>query len=198
MFAAGEMNAKRPNFSDEFLDALQTRVGSVKQRPEDIFAYIYAVLNSPRFIARYGDFLKRDFPRLPLPSDARMMKTLAKLGHQLIDLHLLRAKGENEPSYPILGNNCVDLVKFKEGRIYINAEQYFDGVSSAVWEFNIGGYQVAEKWLKDRKQRLLTFDELRHYVCVIAALDATIAVQSEIDAALPLGELTLPNSKHRS
>ena len=90
-----------------------------------------------------------------------------------------------EPDFPVAGNNRVDYVEFRDGRIYINAEQFFDGISTVIWESHIGGFQVAHKWLKDRKGRLLTFDELSHYRRVIAALDETVSIQAEIDSAIP-------------
>ena len=181
----GEESSVTPNLSPEFLAALKERVGAIPLGPDDVFAYMYAVLFSPGYRVRYGAFLRRDFPRIPLPSDGKLMKKLAGLGNQLIDLHLMRANGPNQPGYPSAGNNRVDAVDFKDGRVYINGEQYFDGVSRKVWDYHIGGYQVAHKWLKDRKGRQLTFDDLHHYRRVIAALDETIRVQSEIDAAVP-------------
>lgn len=185
LFPTQETGSRRPNFSQGFLGALRHNLGPVVLEPDDVFSYIYAVLHAPSYRARYGEVLKRDFPRIPLPPDASTMKRLAKLGRRLIDLHLLRASVEKEPSYPVAGNNRVDVVSFREGRIYINSEQYFDDVSRDLWEYRVGSYQVAEKWLKDRKGRLLTFDELHHYMRVLAALDATISLQGEIDAAIP-------------
>ena len=93
----------------------------------------------------------------------------------------MRQTGANEPVYPIAGNNRVDNVEFKDARVYINTEQYFDGVAPDVWAYTIGGYQVAHKWLKDRKNRLLTFDELQTYVRIIAALERTLAVEKAIN-----------------
>ena len=172
-----------PNLAPEFLSALKERVGATMV-PEDVFAYIYAVLFAPTYRSRYADFLKRDFPRVPLPRDSATMRELVKLGNRLVHLHLMRVSGDNEPSYPIAGTNCVDIVKFENGRVFINTEQYFDEVSQTVWEYHIGGYQVAQKWLKDRKGRLLTFDELHHYTRIIAAIDETISLQKQIDAAM--------------
>ncbi|MFN9211477.1 MAG: type ISP restriction/modification enzyme [Betaproteobacteria bacterium] len=185
--ALWENSAKQrtANFSPTFLADLKSKIGPLPITPEDVFAYIYALLFSPGYRRRYGAFLKRDFPRVPLTGDPALFRELARLGHRLIDLHLLRANGPHEPGYPVAGNNRVDRTEYKDGRVYLNAEQYFDGVPSAVWDFHVGGYQVAHKWLKDRKGRLLTFDELQHYRRVVAALDETLAVQAQIDAAVP-------------
>ncbi|MEK6708929.1 MAG: type ISP restriction/modification enzyme, partial [Pseudomonadota bacterium] len=129
--------------------------------------------------------LKRDFPRIPLTSDHALFKRLVELGQQLIELHLMRRHAAAICRYPVAGSNRMDKVEFREGRVYINAEQYFDGVPQAVWDYHIGGYQVAAKWLKDRKGRLLSFDDLQHYQRVIAALAKTICLQAQIDAAIP-------------
>ncbi len=164
-----------------------------------MFAYLYAVLYAPGYRRRYAEFLKRDFPRVPLTADRALFQKLVGLGQQLVELHLLREHAPAICRYPIAGSNRMDKVEYRpslpspaggrgaggEGRVYINAEQYFDGVPQAVWDYHIGGYQVAAKWLKDRKGRLLSFDDLQHYQRVIAALARTIELQAEIDAAIP-------------
>jgi predicted helicase len=175
---------KRPNYAPRFLEDLKSKLGALPILPEDIVAYFYAVLSAPSYRARYNVFLKRDFPRVPLTANRHCFHQLSSFGKRLIELHLMRATGTNEPSYPVAGNNRVDTVEHKEGRVYINAEQYFDMVSDNVWAFHIGGYQVAHKWLKDRKGRLLTFGDLHNYMRIVAALDETISVQREIDAAI--------------
>jgi hypothetical protein len=121
-------------------------------------------------------------------------KKVAVLGQQLVDLHLLRKAGRAVTKYPIAGSNRIDNVQFKAnpkdadvGRVYINSDQYFAGAPKAVWDYTIGGYPVVQTWLKQRKSRenpLLTFDELQHCSSIIAALNDTIAVQSEIDTAI--------------
>lgn len=178
-------DARAPNFSLAFLADLKARLGALSITPEDVFSYVYAVLHSPGYRVRYGAFLKRDFPRFPLTANAKLFRQLSSLGKRLIDVHLMRATAAAEPGYPVAGNNRVEAVEYKSGRVYINAEQYFDGVSQAAWEYHIGGYQVTHKWLKDRKGRLLTFDELSHYRRVVAALTETITIQKEIDSVIP-------------
>ena len=158
---------------------------------EDIFAYIYAVLYAPSYHRRYADFLRRDFPRIPLLTNKATFQKLSALGNELIDLHLLRCIPPTLTNYPMVGSNHIDDIKFKpsrggaeNGRVCINEEQYFDNVPKAVWEYTIGGHRVAQKWLKDRKGRLLSFDELQHYGRVIGSLDQTIRIQGEIDGAM--------------
>jgi Type ISP C-terminal specificity domain len=137
--------------------------------------------------------LKRGFPRVPLPKNAREFGRIAALGHELIGLHLLEKAARAITRYPKPGNNQVEKIEFKpdpanpsQGRVYVNSEQFFDGVPANVWQYSIGGYQVAHKWLKDRKDRhrLLTFDELKTYGEIISALAQTILIQGQIDAAL--------------
>lgn len=152
------------------------------RNPEEFFAYAYAVLHSPAYREKYREFLKIDFPRIPLPEDETEYQRLAALGQQLIDLHLMRAQQPMSalPKFPVAGSNAVDALKFDNGKVFINAAQYFDGVSQTAWEFFIGGYQPAKKWLKDRKGRTLSLDDIRHYQQVVAILDKTAALMKEI------------------
>ncbi|HKV83040.1 MAG TPA: type ISP restriction/modification enzyme [Ktedonobacterales bacterium] len=158
--------------------------------PEDVFAYNYAVLHSPTYRERYAEFLKSDFPRVPLTSDPALFRALCALGDQLVALHLLRERLSPITRYPIKGNNLVEQVRYTEptgdtpGRVWINKEQYFEGVPPEVWEFHIGGYQVCEKWLKDRKGRALTYDDLDHYQQTVAALADTRRAMDAIDEAI--------------
>jgi hypothetical protein len=171
--------------------------------PEDIFNYVYAILHSPTYRERYTEFLKIDFPRLPLTSDVKLFKKLVALGEQLVALHLLEApqvaksitsfpqRGESEiaarhPRYVPPGETAPGTgEKVEAGRVYINEGQYFEGVSPEVWEFQVGGYQVLDKWLEDRKGRKLNFDDLEHYQKIVVALNETIRIMGEIDMAIP-------------
>jgi predicted helicase len=189
-----------PNLSPEFIAILSAKLkmkfqpdgsGDLKKTfgPEDVFHYSYAVLYAPSYRTRYAEFLKRDFPRLPLTSDVKIFTKLCSLGQELVALHLMTKHAAAICSYPIAGSNRVDKVSFDTGRISINADQYFDGVPADVWNYHIGGYQVAHKWLKDRKGRLLSFADLQHYQHVISALAGTIRLQKEIDQTLPVWPL---------
>jgi Type ISP C-terminal specificity domain len=113
------------------------------------------------------------------------------LGERLVDLHLMEKFGKATPNYPEQGNNVVEKIEYLElhdqseqGRVYINKSQYFDGVSHDVWEFHVGGYQVCQKWLKDRKGRVLTFDDIKHYQRIVAALAETITLMAGIDEVI--------------
>lgn len=176
-----------PNIAPNFTEKLAEIVGE-EAAPEVIFAFIYAVLYSPHYRQRYGEFLRRDFPRIPLPHDPAQFKALADLGKELIDLHLQRTTPKLITNYPEPGDNRVEKVDFRpsdkepsRGRVKINDKQYFEGVPAVVWEYTIGGYQVAQKWLKDRKGRPLTFNELQAYGNIVAALAETICIQKKID-----------------
>lgn len=162
---------------------------SVTFAPIDILDYIYAVLHSPKYRETYKEFLKIDFPRVPYPTDQAKFWELVRLGSELRQLHLLeREEVDNRiTTYPEDGNNVVDKPRFElaagatTGRVWINGEQYFDGVPVVAWEFYIGGYQPAQKWLKDRKGRELSFDDILHYQKIIVALTETDRLMKEVD-----------------
>ena len=150
--------------------------------PQDLFDYIYAVLHSPSYRERYKEFLKIDFPRIPYPTDWERFRDLVEKGEELRQLHLM----EDMPSktgitFPVAGSLQVDCYHWQENRVYINAEQYFDGVPESAWQFFIGGYQPAQKWLKDRKGMTLSFDDVKHYGCIIYVLQQTERIMQEID-----------------
>ena len=195
---------RRPNLSPEFVTKLAEKVelefvqdgkGNLERTfgPEDVFHYIYAVFHAPSYRERYAEFLKIDFPRVPLTSSLELFRTLTAHGETLVALHLMERVGSPISSYPVDGDNVVDKVSLTEdedgetGRVYINKTQYFDGVPLEVWNFYVGGYQVLQKWLKDRKGRALSYDDLRHYSFIVSALSETIGTMREIDAAVAAG-----------
>ena len=191
---------RRPNLNPEFIKAFSDKLGlkfiedgkgDLEETfgPEDVFNYAYAVFHSPTYRSRYAEFLKIDFPRLPLTSDGELFKALADKGAELVSLHLMESPKLNNliTKYPVVGPNQVEAVRYDEAnqRVYINKSQYFEGVSPEVWNFHIGGYQVCQKWLKDRKGRTLSYDELTHYQKVVVALKETIHLMQEIDELIP-------------
>ena len=150
--------------------------------PQDLLDYIYAVLHSPSYRERYKEFLKIDFPRIPYPKDWEKFRDLAELGEELRHLHLM----EDLPSklsvtFPKPGSAQVDCYRWEQNKVYINDEQYFDGVPESAWNFYIGGYQPAQKWLKDRKGRILDVDDVKHYQQIIYILQETERIMNEID-----------------
>jgi predicted helicase len=196
-----EEGHRRPNLNPKFIKAISEKLrlefvedgkGDLEQTfgPEDIFNYAYAIFHSPTYRSRYAEFLKIDFPRLPLTSDKVLFKALVVKGAELVSLHLMESPTLNNliTKYPVSGSDTVDKVSYdeKNRRVYINKTQYFEGVPPEVWNFHIGGYQVAQKWLKDRKGRTLTYDELTHYQKIVVALKETIRPMAEIDTLIPV------------
>ena len=155
--------------------------------PQDLFDYIYAVLHSPSYRERYKEFLKIDFPRIPYPTDWKMFRDLVEKGEELRQLHLMNdIPSKTGVSYPVAGSHLVDCYRWEKNRVYINDEQYFEGVPECAWKFYIGGYQPAQKWLKDRKGRVLGFDDLKHYEQIIYVLQQTERIMQEIDEIMDI------------
>ncbi len=151
--------------------------------PIDILDYIYAVLHSPTYREKYKEFLKIDFPRVPFPKDQETFWKLVNLGGDIRQIHLLESPSvENYiTQYRVGGDNLVVKPQFKDGKVFINETQYFDNVPQIAWEFYIGGYQPAQKWLKDRKDRKLEIEDIMHYQKIIVALTETHRLMQEID-----------------
>jgi predicted helicase len=187
LFSQKKANDKKEdNINPELLPAL-VEVYKKEPIPVEIFYYIYGVLYSNVFRTKYADFLKTDFPRVPFTKDYKLFDKMGKYGEMLIDLHLLKS---NELDQPITkfhgkGDNKVEKVTYGEERVRINKDQYFDGITEEVWKYQIGGYQVCNKWLKDRKGRILSLDDIRHYCKVVTAIEETIKIQKEIDRLYP-------------
>ncbi len=252
---------RRPNLNPKFIKEFSAKLGlefipdgqgdlENTFGPEDIFYYAYAVFHSPTYREHHAEFLKIDFPRLPLTSDRNLFTALIAKGKRLADLHLMRETGQlgDTPAFNITGTNEVERVRYVElpedessrgkdapptedisspptsvggppsrpelvegcpnqaadaqppssvggaslprpGRVYINKTQYFAGVEPEVWEFPIGGYQVCQKWLKDRTikklGRPLSYDDITHYQHIVLALRETIQLMAEIDQIIP-------------
>jgi len=197
-------NGRRPNLSAEFVKQFTETVGlqfvpdgrgDLKKTfgPEDIFNYIYAVFHSPSYRERYIEFIKLDFARVPIPDDAVFFRKLCLCGSKLVALHMMKAEGDTSVGFDVPGNNIVEHISYvpvnketgiRQGRVHINAKQYFEGISPAVWQMRIGGYQVCEKWLKDRKGRALDADDIEHYQRTVSALAETRSLMAQIDALI--------------
>jgi predicted helicase len=185
---------RKPNLKPEIValiaSQLKLQFQSEKERnsvssfaPIDILDYIYAVLHSPTYRETYKEFLKIDFPKIPYPKDANTFWQLVKLGAQIREIHLLESNVvENYiTQFNVIGENNVEKIKFENGKVYINETQYFENVPEIAWNFYIGGYQPAQKWLKDRKEKTLNFDDIFHYQKIIVALTETDRIMKEID-----------------
>lgn len=198
---------KRVNFTPQFLRTFAETIGvqplSTKGLPpgltyEDIFCYAYGVFHSPCYRSRYAEFLKTDFPRLPLIRNLNLFRALSSLGGELVAIHLLESSKldrlitcYNGPKNPEIGRVgwsgdtvWIDAAVTKKDQPAISGTIGFRGVSETVWNFHIGGYQVCHKWLKDRKGRTLSDDDIAHYQKIIVALSETIRLMAEIDKVI--------------
>lgn len=196
-----------PGFLHQFSKKLNLRFipssqGDIEETfgPEDIFHYAYAIFYSPTYRERYAEFLKRDFPRLPLTSNLDLFSELTKWGGELASLHLMRSPYLDKPftTFPKSGSNVMEKAKYDtvEKRVYINEDkQYFDSVPEETWNFRVGGYQVLDKWLKDRKGRVLSPEDVEHYRRIVTALHETAQIMREIDEVIEAhGGWPLPGS----
>jgi predicted helicase len=149
----------------------------------DVFDYVYAALHSITYRKKYKEFLKFSFPRVPYPKDKEAFWYLVKLGEELRKIHLMETNANSKCTihYPIAGNNEISKIEYKESSVWINKTQHFSYVSQVAWQFYIGGYQPAQKWLKDRKGRMLTANDIIHYQKIIVALTETDRIMKEID-----------------
>jgi predicted helicase len=199
---SNDFAAHQPNLAHEFLDDICKKLNlgfvpdgkgnlSATFGPEDVFHYMYAVFHSPSYRKRYAEFLKIDFPRLPLTSKPELFRELCVLGEELVGLHLMERHGPQITQYPVTGDDTVKKVRYTEpgqgapcGRVWINKNQYFENVPPEVWQFHIGGYQVCDKWLKDRKGRILSYDDKEHYHHIVSALSETIRIMADIDKVI--------------
>ena len=199
----GKEKTREPNLDSGIIQRVGERIGSTftseKEKTENTFApidlldYIYAVLHSPTYRKKYKEFLIIDFPRVPYPKDQNTFWELVKLGIELRQIHLLESDKVEEfiTTYPEDGDNIVTRrlnkndweldTKQQVGRVHINDKQYFDQIPLVAWDFYVGGYQPAQKWLKDRRGRKLTYEEILHYQKIIVALTETDRLMKEIE-----------------
>ncbi|BAZ18635.1 adenine specific DNA methyltransferase (plasmid) [Calothrix sp. NIES-4071] len=180
----------RSNISCDFFNAITSKLGYTPI-PEAIFYYIYAIFHSPTYRARYAEFLKIDFPCVPLTSNNELFCQLAEYGEELVALHLMKSPELDSHITKFVeskGNCAVDPghPKYSNGAVTINKlGDKFTGVPEEVWNFYVGGYQVCQKWLKDRKGRRLSDEDIQHYQRIVVALKETIALMKKIDDAIP-------------
>jgi predicted helicase len=178
---------RMPNI-DKKLYKILNKSYNKKLTPEEILYYIYGVFYSNIYREKYGEFLKIDFPRVPFTKSYKLFIEMAKLGMQLTDLHLLKSKLLDKPVSKYQGeseNDKIEKIIYSESgkTIHINKEKYFDNVLPEVWNYQIGGYQVLHKYLKDRRGRIL--EDSRYYCKVVTAISETIEIQKQIDVLFP-------------
>jgi predicted helicase len=182
--AAGIDPANHAGPQDDF----RAVTGDARPSEVKVFDYIYGVLHSPAYRETFAEFLKIDFPRIPYPASPDVFRQVSEKGEQLRRLHLMEPTAIGETPYPYEGEGD-DVVasgfpKWESGKVHINKDQYFADVPKLAWEFYIGGYQPAQKWLKDRRGRALSFDDITHYQRIVKILVETDRIMKEIE--LPL------------
>jgi hypothetical protein len=182
--AAGTDPADQAGPDDDFRAA----TGEARSSEVKVFDYIYGVLHSPDYRETFAEFLKIDFPRIPYPPSPDVFRHISEKGEQLRRLHLMEPAAVGEAPFPYKGEGD-DVVasghpKFDNGKVHINKDQYFADVPEIAWTFHIGGYQPAQKWLKDRRGRVLSFDDITHYQRIVKILAETDRIMKEIE--LPL------------
>ena len=191
LFAHHEASERQPNLNPKLVAAL-TEAHSRAPSPEEIFHYIYAILYAPSYREKYAEFLRTDFPRVPFAGTRKLFANIAALGTRLADLHLLKSPELDPPTCRFEGEGDVVVARTKaqgfcyeadEQRMYVNKTQYFGPIPPEVYEYQIGGYQVCDKWLKDRRDRRLDLDDIRTYCRMVTAIGITLAIQQELDRA---------------
>jgi len=198
----GEESGRKPNLDPGIVQKISEAIGFIfvpdHELPEakkegvftpmDVLDYIYAVLHSPSYREKYKEFLKIDFPRVPYPASAEQFKKLVALGGELRKWHLMEHSDSKKliTTFPESGTNILEkgFPKFEDGKVHINKDQHFDGVPETAWNFYIGGYQPAQKWLKDRKGRTLSFDDVTHYQKIVKALFETDRLMKEVGGVI--------------
>ena len=193
LFAQLEPTERQPNLTPNLIATLEEAHGS-EPLPEEIFYYIYAILHAPIYREKYAEFLRIDFPRVPFTADRELFTQLAAFGKRLAGLHLFTSLELDPPACHFEGDGDTIVAKTKaqgfrydpdECRMYVNKAQYFGPISPDVYEYRIGGYQVCDKWLKDRKDRHLELDDIRNYCRMVTAIGITLEIQQELDILYP-------------
>jgi hypothetical protein len=198
-----EASQRRTNLAAGFISAVEKKCalayGEGKARgelsknfgPEDVVGYVYAVLHSATYRELFSEFLKREFPRIPVIGPVSLFRALVRAGLKLMDVHLMNAELKPSATFPIKGSGVVEEVRYAEptpgttsGKVWINNTQFFSGVTPEVWQHRIGSYQVSKQWLQDRKGRQLEFDDLNQYLNILAACERGMELVDEIDDAV--------------
>ena len=189
LFAQHESSEREPNLNPKLVETL-AETHAREPSPEDIFHYTYAILHAPAYREQYAEFLRIDFPRIPFTTDRALFDKLAELGVRLVGLHLLKSPELDPPTCRFEGEGDAVVARTKatgfryaadEQCMYVNKTQYFGPVPSEVYAYRIGGYQVCDKWLKDRKDRRLTLDDIRTYCRMVTAIGLTLTLQKQMD-----------------
>jgi predicted helicase len=179
--AAGIDPADQAGPDDDF----RATTGEARPSEVKLFDYIYGVLHSPAYRETFAEFLKIDFPRIPYPPSPEVFRHVSEKGEQLRRLHLMEPAAIGDAPYPYVGEGDDTVAsgypKWEGKKVYINKDQHFAEVPKLAWDFYIGGYQPAKKWLKDRRGRPLSFDDIMHYQRIVKVMAETDRVMKEIE-----------------
>lgn len=189
IFPSNQSEVKRdnvwtPNFTKKFTEFIIQHYEGNAVTPEQVIGYIYAMLHSPTYRDAYDEFLQIDFPRINFVEDYALFKSLAEVGMRLINLQLQKTRLKTATTFDEQGSNVVKLVRYEEGRVYINKNQFFGGIPEDAWVFYLGSYQVLDKWLKSRKGRELSSSEIEHFLQIVEVIKKTIKYMHEIDGLI--------------
>lgn len=177
-----ENGTRIPNFVEDVYKKITSKISNAVS-PENLVDYIYSVLNAPKYRNKYLESLKVDFPRIPQPLDEKIFWKLVEKGQKLRELHMMDNMDASNliTSYPVSGNDNINQIKYFDGKVIINDQQFFGNVPEIAWNFYIGGYQPAQKWLKDRKGKVLSSEDIEHYQKIIKVLVETDRIMKAID-----------------
>ena len=180
---------RRINFDEKLYAKLRKLAKHAEYGEPDevaVFNYIYGVLHCPVYREAYSEFLKLDFPRIPWPTSSALFWDVSDKGGELRRLHLMEADAIGDTPFPFIGegDSMIANPRFEDGRVWVNDTQYFDAAPPVSWDFYIGGYQPAQKWLKDRKGRTLNFDDVKHYQRILKILSETDRIMKTIEMPL--------------
>lgn len=178
-----EDSGKIPNINQDFIKYLYKKYG-IEPSPEEILHYIYAILQSPKYREKYEPFLRYDFPRIPFVDEYSKFNELSEIGEYLTDLHLMKNTLTVKTKFDVEGTNVVGNVKYKDKKVWINKEQYFDEVPAVAWDYNVGGYPVLQHFLKDRKNKKLTNQEIEVFFQIVEIIKLTVVIMKKVDRVL--------------
>jgi type I restriction-modification system DNA methylase subunit len=188
-------NSKRvPNVPAVLFERLKA-IYQCEVTPEEIFYYAYAIFHSNVYRTIYNQFLRNDFPRVPFVENYETFKSLSNIGQSLVSLHLLKKKLSSSVRFDIQGSSIVESVRWESGKLFINKEQFFDGIPEKTWRFHIGGYQVLDKWLKSHRKKELTGEEIEQFMQIVEVVNLTLEHMQRIDEIPFLEGSIIPISK---
>ena len=175
-----QLNVK-PNFTDDFLRFIEKTYYKIDITPEDIMGYIYSILYHPSFRSKFDSSLKIDFPKIPFIKDCTVFKKLSEMGKELINFHLMKSKLSTSTIFDIVGTNEIQSINYKEDKLFINKTQFFGNITNDVWDFQIGGYQILNKWLKSRKKVQMKSNQIEYFNQIVEIIKKTINHMKKLD-----------------